>query len=57
MAKHINALAVGLLAIAVLVLAIKEPRCEPHQQVEGASGAPVSGAGASQRPPRELRKF
>ena len=55
--KNPNALAVALLAIAVLVLAIKEPRCEQPPQPDAARQAPVNGSGATQRPPRELRKF
>ena len=55
--KHANAIAVGLLAIAVLVLAIKEPRCEKPLEVDGGRVAPTEGAGRSRRQPRELRKF
>ena len=55
--KHANAIAVGLLAIAVLVLAIKEPRCEQPPEADGGRVAPIEGAGSTRRQPRELRKF
>jgi len=57
----INATAVALLAIAVILLAIKEPRCACEnnpQKVEASSVQPPSPSRATgSRRQRELRKF
>ena len=50
MGNHLNSAAIALLALAVIFLAIKEPKCDPPQG--NGTAAP-----AQQRPPRELRKF
>jgi len=55
--SRLNAFAIALLALAVLVLALKEPRCETTTSVDPASAAAQQGPSPQQRPPRELRKF
>ena len=54
MGNHLNSAAIALLALAVIFLAIKEPKCDPPQ---GSGTAAAPAAPAQPRPPRELRKF
>ena len=57
MGNHLNSAAIALLALAVIFLAIKEPKCDSPQS-SGAAAAPAAPAAPAQpRPPRELRKF
>ncbi|MFL2672345.1 MAG: hypothetical protein ACJ0GR_04885 [Prochlorococcaceae cyanobacterium] len=57
MGNHLNSAAIALLALAVIFLAIKEPKCDPPQG-SGRAAAPAAPAAPAQpRPPRELRKF
>ena len=57
----INATAVGLLAIAVIFLAIKEPRCDceskPQQDEASSVQPPTTQRATGSRGQRELRKF
>ena len=55
--SRLNAFVIALLALAVLVLALKEPRCETTMGVDPASAAEQRNRSPGQRPPRELRKF
>ena len=52
-----NAMAIALLALAVLVLAIKEPRCEPPMEANQVTPEAPVVERAGRRQPRELRKF
>ena len=57
MGAHLNSAAIALLALAVIFLAIKEPKCDQPQS-SGAVAAPAAQPSQGQpRPPRELRKF
>lgn len=57
----INAAAVALLAIAVIFLAIKEPRCDckinPQQDEASSTQQPSPPRPTTSRGQRELRKF
>ena len=57
MGTYVNAVAIALLALAVLVLAIKEPRCEPPMEANQVTPESPLVERAGRRPPRELRKF
>lgn len=57
MGNHLNSAAIALLALAVIFLAIKEPKCDPPQGSGTAAAPPAPAAPAQPRPPRELRKF
>ena len=57
MGTNLNSAAIALLALAVIFLAIKEPKCDQPQS-SGAVAAPAAQPSQGQpRPPRELRKF
>ena len=57
MGAYVNAMEIALLALAVLVLAIKEPRCEPPVEANQVTPEVPLAERAGRRPPRELRKF
>ena len=56
MGNHLNSAAIALLALAVIFLAIKEPKCDPPQGT-GAAAAPAPLRRLLSRARRELRKF
>ena len=57
MGNHLNSAAIALLALAVIFLAIKEPKCDQPPQADAAAAPPAQPAQTQPRPPRELRKF
>jgi len=57
MGNHLNSAAIALLALAVIFLAIKEPKCDQPPQAGAAAAPPAQPAQTQLRPPRELRKF
>jgi len=57
MGHHLNSAAIALLALAVIFLAIKEPKCDQPAQAGAATAPAPQPAQGQPRPPRELRKF
>lgn len=55
--NSLNSLVVALLAVAVIILAIKEPRCEENTSKDSGPIHQTQEWGRQRSAQRELRKF